>query len=295
MRCLRAVLQRTGVAFDPPFRDYNGFHGYWSRNGMSGTGGWAARRGYLNDLFSPVLSSLDAIDDPPPGFRGVDGTVRNIIFASTGPKPEIVLRDATTNLIEITKNAEFCLFYNQAVPDAGLTWGDLVSWWKSEHPGASTDDERTVKRQLYQRLQQSLAADSPGEHALFTEYHRRFQGRTADRRPALLPQVYLHFNPKTRRQYGDQTGPLQRERMDFLLLLPGAVRVVLEVDGRHHYANGDVASPQRYADMVAEDRALRLRGYEVFRFGSIELTQPDSHRTMARFFDALAARYALSD
>lgn len=45
LRSLSVVLKRLGVTFDPPFRDFTGFHGYWSGQGMSGGGGWAARRG----------------------------------------------------------------------------------------------------------------------------------------------------------------------------------------------------------------------------------------------------------
>ena len=45
--------------------------------------------------------------------------------------------------------------------------------------------------------------------------------------------------------------------MDFLLLLPRGVRVVLEVDGKQHYAGGDTASPRLYSEMVSEDRGLR--------------------------------------
>jgi hypothetical protein len=39
--------------------------------------------------------------------------------------------------------------------------------------------------------------------------------------------------------------------MDLLLLLPRGVRIVLEVDGKQHYAEGDTASPKLYSDMVA--------------------------------------------
>jgi hypothetical protein len=71
-----------------------------------------ARRGYLNELFSPVLSRLEQLADERSAnanLRGVDGHLSNLIFASTGPKPEIVLRDAITNVIEVTRNAEHCL------------------------------------------------------------------------------------------------------------------------------------------------------------------------------------------
>lgn len=37
-------------------------------------------------------------------------------------------------------------------------------------------------------------------------------------------------------------------------------RVVLEVDRKQHYANGDTASPALYSEMVSEGRRLRLDG-----------------------------------
>jgi very-short-patch-repair endonuclease len=66
--------------------------------------------------------------------------------------------------------------------------------------------------------------------------------------------------------------PLNRQRMDFLLLLPHRRRVVVELDGVQHYADDQKrADPRRYGQMVAEDRALQLAGYEVYRFGGHEL------------------------
>jgi hypothetical protein len=59
--------------------------------------------------------------------------------------------------------------------------------------------------------------------------------------------------------------------MDFLILFSSRHRVVLEVEGKQHYANGDTASPALYSEMVSEDRRLRLAGYEVYRFGGAEL------------------------
>src|SRR3546814_6890439 len=75
--------------------------------------------------------------------------------------------------------------------------------------------------------------------------------------PALIPQVYLHYDPSTqltRRAAGESGSPLARQRMDFLILFSSRHRVVLEVDGKQHYANGDTASPALYSEMVAEDR-----------------------------------------
>ncbi|MEO7195871.1 MAG: hypothetical protein ABIZ05_13830 [Pseudonocardiaceae bacterium] len=45
--------------------------------------------------------------------------------------------------------------------------------------------------------------------------------------------------------------------------------------------------------MVAEDRELRLRGYEVYRFGGAELSgNPATRRRLDIFFDRLAERYS---
>jgi very-short-patch-repair endonuclease len=88
-----------------------------------------------------------------------------------------------------------------------------------------------------------------------------------------------------------QTAVLARERMDFLLLLPNAARIVLEVDGKQHYADDDKASPQLYSEMTAEDRRLRLRGYEVYRFGGFELSQSQAPATLRTFFDDLFEKH----
>jgi len=80
--------------------------------------------------------------------------------------------------------------------------------------------------------------------------------------------------------------------MDFLMLLPHRVRIVLEVDGKHHYAEGETASPVRYTEMVREDRKLRLQGYEIFRFGATELTNMETaNRTVNEFFCQLFDRH----
>ena len=90
--------------------------------------------------------------------------------------------------------------------------------------------------------------------------------------------------------------------MDLLLLLDRGVRIVIEVDGIHHYADGAKASTSKYADMVAEDRRLRLAGYELYRFGGAEFLDteivdgkykigPKSRQTATNFFLKLFDRH----
>jgi very-short-patch-repair endonuclease len=83
--------------------------------------------------------------------------------------------------------------------------------------------------------------------------------------------------------------------MDFLMLLSDRSRVVIEIDGRQHYGSGlnhEKADPARYGEMVREDRALRLRGYEVYRFGGAEFAGGNTVQVLGDFFDALLARHA---
>ncbi|WP_406391376.1 endonuclease domain-containing protein [Streptomyces sp. NBC_00882] len=297
MRVLKAVMRRLGVTFDPPFNDFDGWHGYWSAQGMTHGGSWAMRRGYINELFTPLLAKLEEMEDSETevrGFRGVDGEMKNIIFASTSYKPEIVLRDAISNTIEVVSNADTCLVYNRALTRAGLSWGELTSWWRQEQNLDSATDVE-VQQHLYRRLLASLG--SPPEELLFRAYCERYVNEDGEKLPALLPQVYLHYDPLTRKQRRALNKPdrLNRERMDFLLMLPSGARVVLEVDGVQHYSVGPDddrrPSPQLYGEMMAEDRALRLRGYEVFRFGGHELMDDHAADMLREFFASLDERF----
>jgi very-short-patch-repair endonuclease len=223
------------------------------------------------------------------GMRGVDGALKNLIFAAHGPKPRIILRDAINNVIEIVENAENCLVYDEPPHTSrSLTWGELVRWWARARGLGPTED---AARNLYARLVASLASEP--ERVLFKAYGRRYGQPGADDLPALIPQVYLHYDPYTLRELRGREGQvLARQRMDFLMLLPNKARVVIEVDGKQHYADGDRASPGRYAEMVAEDRDLRLAGYEIYRFGGAELAAGDAAAERVNaFFDRLLERH----
>lgn len=219
---------------------------------------------------------------------GVQGEAKNLIFAANGPKPEIVLADAVNNRIEIVANAEFCLVYDRPIPKGGLLWTDLISWW-GQFPEEAGKAEIEVERSLYRRLNASLG--SKPERLLFETYFGTFRDNIGGHLPALVPQVYLHYDPYTIKQMGGQ-GRLKRQRMDFLMLLPNRNRVVIEVDGKQHYSQPDgEADPSLYAEMVSEDRHLRLLGYEMYRFGGAEL-QGDAGKDIVRtFFEELLQKY----
>lgn len=222
------------------------------------------------------------------GVTGVDGDLKNLIFAADGPKPRIVLRDAVNNVVDIVENAQYCLVYDRPLGSDGLTWQTLVDWWR-EREGIT--DQRQAARNLYERLLRSLGDNNP-ERLVLRTYAERYRPEGGFDLPALVPQVYLHYDPYTKTELRPEGQVLSRQRMDFLLLFPDRSRVVIEIDGRQHYAAGEKADPGRYAEMVREDRALRLRGYEVYRFGGAEFSGARGAHTVGEFFDALLARHS---
>ena len=215
------------------------------------------------------------------------GRPKNLIFASP-EKPDLRFRDALDNDVEIVTNADKVLVYDRPIGNEGLRWNDLQQWWSETEQIADTN---MAKRSLFTRLKASLPYNSPPQTLLFDAFFEGFRS-AVPLLPALLPEVWLHWDPRTVKERGPDA--LLRFRMDFLLLLPQGVRVVIEVDGKHHYADAaGSADMQRYAHMVKADRELKLAGYEVFRFGAAELQTPKAKANVKAFFDALFKRYGV--
>ncbi len=218
---------------------------------------------------------------------GASARPKNLIFASPD-KPDLRFRDAVNNDVEIVTNADKVLIYDRPIGPEGLRWGDLLSWWSETR---KISDAVEAKRTLYRRLKESLPDNSPPQRLLFEEFHRCF-GADIPKLPALLPEVWLHWDHKTVSERGAQA--LGRFRMDFLLLLPHGTRVVVEVDGKHHYSTPDgVASCALYGKMAAADRELKLTGYHVFRFGADELQPEGGPDAVRDFFLSLFKRFEI--
>lgn len=220
-----------------------------------------------------------------PLVGGVSGTLKNLIFASDGPKPEIILSDAINNDIKIVRHEDHCLVYDLPLTKNGLQWTQLVRWWAGRQGSEVT---RETERDLYSRLFRSLS--SPPEKLLHRSYFKFFRSALGERLPALLPQVYLHYDPYTMFQLQGERR-LPRQRMDFLLLLSQFERIVIEVDGKQHYSENDRSSPTKYAEMVKADRDLRLLGYEVYRFGGAELREDVGEAVVYEFFGNLFRKH----
>ena len=210
---------------------------------------------------------------------------KNIIFASTA-KPDLRFRDAVDNDIEIVTGVEEVLVFDEPIHDA-LLWCELQSWWARRKNIA---DAKHAKRTLYNRLLSSLPTSSPPQRLLFRAFFEHFQERVPGL-PALIPEVWLHYDPRTIHRRARDA--LLRQRMDYLLLLPAGVRIVLEVDGQQHYSSDGRPAPQRYADLAKADRELKLSGYDVYHFGAAELVGESGKQLVASFFDDLFRKHGL--
>ncbi|TJY42402.1 hypothetical protein E5161_10435 [Cohnella pontilimi] len=220
---------------------------------------------------------------------GVNGRVKNLIFAAIGNKPEIIISDSINNDIKIVKNEKNCLVYDREIPNTGLNWSDLVSWW-ADLNGLSINDKPT-EIDLYKRLAVSLGSDP--EKFLFKEYFKMFKDIHHKNFPAIVPQVYLHYDPYTLKTRGN-IPVLPRQRMDFLMLFSNKHRIVVEIDGKQHYADDNIASPKKYAEMVKADRELKLSGYEVYRFGGYELMDEKANsKVVIEFFENLFIKHGV--
>ena len=215
------------------------------------------------------------------------GRPKNLIFAATG-KPDLRFSDAVDNDIEIVTGREEVLVYDEPIRGA-LLWHDLQSWWarreRIEEPGLA-------KRSLYQRLLNSLPKTSPPQRLLFKAFFEHFRERVPSL-PALIPEVWLHYDPKTVRERGKEA--LLRQRIDYLMLLPAGVRIVLEVDGQHHYSLGRAGSAPTLCrtDLRGPGTQAVWSGYDVYRFGASELQGDTGRRLVASFFDELFLKHGI--
>lgn len=229
------------------------------------------------------------LDGGYPVFRLVPtGTTptrpKSVIFASTR-RLDLRISSTLDNEIEVVDEAD-ALIYDAPIGPEGLTWSHLLQWWIRHHP---EQDPEAAKKALYARLIRSVPDTSPPQQRLFKLYYRLHAPHIHEL-PALLPEVLMHWDHKTVRERG--VAALLGQRMDFLLLPPNNHRVVLEVDGISHYVDErERPSPRRYAENARLDRDLRLRGYDVFRFGGAELqSDEDAMPMLTEFFAALFDR-----
>lgn len=232
---------------------------------------------------------------------GVQGQVKNIIFAAKY-KPEIAFDDALNNDIRITKNEDQCLIYNRSIPSSGVMWNDLVEWYATEHNLTDIQNpEKVFISRLCDCLDTSYKAKGAkaGPETWMLQAYYDLKKELGIDLPALIPQVYLYYDPQTIQQRGYKL--FEHQKMDFLMIFSHRDRIVIEIDGKQHYAEGSTASPKLYSQMVRAHREMSLYGYDVYRFGGYEFFGADTDETvknnvlenLKQFFVRLFDKYGI--
>ncbi|WP_051556555.1 AbiJ-related protein [Alkalihalobacterium bogoriense] len=222
------------------------------------------------------------------------GEIKNLIFASDGPKPEIILKNTLTYEIEVVANKQHILIYDHPITPDGLTWSELSDWYSKKF-----NINQHIDSSLHHRLWRSLGSDA--ERFFYQKYYDTYDFTLYKNLPVLIPQVYLHYDPYTIKQLNGNSR-IPRQRMDFLMLLPENEKVVIEIDGKHHYTkdNSKESCTIKYAEMVSEDRKLRLDGYEIYRIGGYELMYSNQHEeemaknVVTNFFEQLFKKHKIN-
>ena len=207
------------------------------------------------------------IDEPI--FTLVSGNkfehIRFLIFGAARTKPDIIVKDVLDGNLKVLNDSDV-LVYDDEIKES-LTYADFKIWWSKNKNKYSWYTPTSQMNEIELQVQ---------------EYYR--QHYSDDIFPVLIPQVYLHYDPKdkeTRRKYKYNEN-LIFQRMDFLILYKNR-RVIIEIDGETHTPEKNL---ERYSKQLEYDRTMKFLGYDIFRLGGYELTK-NFEKTVKDFFENL--------
>lgn len=217
-------------------------------------------------------------------LTGVKGEIHNIVFAAI-EKPVVLMKDVLNQDVQIPVDEDKYLLYDEEVNAGGLTWGELLEWYNSNH----LPSDKSFLEKLWDAVRH---CGSPIEEQFFSLYLEIIE-EYGNNIPALLPQVYLYYDSKVQKERTIKI--FDHQCMDFLMLFSGSQRVVIELDGVQHYSDRTVrisgsnyplhiASTTLYASMVSAQREMTLAGYEVYRFGGQEFQNSQQAEVMVKQF-----------
>lgn len=188
-----------------------------------------------------------------------------LYFGADNKKPDIVVKDVLDSKLEIINDNEI-LVYDGSISDS-LLYKDFKQWWSV----VSTTKYKNYKTSL--NYMEQKVADF---------YKNSYKQR--DDLPVLIPQVYLHYDPKDQKLRKKLLSGkiLTFQRMDFLIIYKGK-RVILEIDGSTHTPQNSL---EYYSKQCEYDRNMKFLGYDVFRLGGHELTY-NFDNILSDFFNKL--------
>lgn len=210
--------------------------------------------------------------------------INRVVFAARNKIDSIV--DITFNEVNIISDESNYLIYD-IVPYKTLWYKDLLEWWKETQ-------FINLEEYLNERV---LSFSTDIEKRFYQSYKCICEKKYKDKKyPALLPQYALKNRSKTIQE----TGGIRKviHRIDFAMILEGKV-VLIEIDGIEHYSalkyskyyNSDET---KYNNEREIDRNLNLEGYEIYRFGNMDIkikNDNELNKYLEEFFDKLFDKF----
>lgn len=223
----------------------------------------------LPDDYQPIEKNI--IDEPI--FRIKKkyefSNAKYLVFGVSKTKPDIRIKQVIDGDLEVV-NSDDMLVYDQEIGDS-LLYKEFNDWWK-----------RNSKKYCWYETKKQLQEK---ERVVQNFYKANY---CAENHPVLIPQVYLHFDPKSKeeRKKCKFSESLIFQRMDFLIIYKGK-RIVIEIDGYSHLMTNGKIDMEKYSQQLEYDRTMKFLGYDIFRICNCELEEKNFEKTLDCFFKNL--------
>ena len=195
------------------------------------------------------------------------------IFYACQYKPELITQ--ADGFMADKKNCS--LDYRGPFSHTGITWDNVLDYFMSK--------EITLW-DLSDRYDKAIA---PRCEKLFYEaYTKQFINtgfEISNCEIALLPQVYVNWDPYTKEQRGYK---LVNQRVDFLWYGPNHFPLIIEIDGPSHWE-----FPDEYCVQCRTDRDLMDLGFHIRRFTNDEILSWHNHGELEKEVKSLFSGYLL--
>ena len=223
----------------------------------------------LPESYSPIDKNI--IDEPIISLKKNQrfASAKYLIFGVSTAKPDIRIRQVMDGEIEIV-NSDDMLIYDREIGES-LLYKDFNSWW----------NENKDKYSWYEKSRHLQKNELKVQKFYKRNYYH-------EEHPVLIPQVYLHYDPKSKEErknckFNDE---LTFQRMDFLIIY-GGKRIIIEIDGYSHLMDKGRVDIVKYARQLEYDRTMKFLGYDIFRICNCELDEKNLDTTLKNFFTNL--------
>lgn len=198
----------------------------------------------------------------------------SIIFAASKEKPSTCASGLNGHNIklDINKKNKSYYVYEGEVNKQGIKRQEIEAWCLNE---------RISKEEFYKNVKESIGSNAKYQRMFYEYYLESIYNKKTKKDFFLFPEVYVQLN-STNNDYEN------KQRVDFLIVLPNNRKVIIEIDGIDHYAekiDGKwIASMKKYTTDRKFDRKMSQLGYTIYRFSNSEI---EDKKEIEKFFDEI--------